>query len=91
MVLHIFTQVADYALEFIRLLEEKFEPSDHVIVFRNKSRKEILEGRFQVKMLFLETRRELVSNMPSLLKSADRIIFHSFPVSRSLLFWYQIP
>ncbi len=89
MVLHIFTQVADYALEFIRLLDEKFEPSDHVVVFRNKSRKDILEGRFKVKILFLETRKELVSNMPSLLKSADRIIFHSFPVSRSLLFWYR--
>jgi dTDP-N-acetylfucosamine:lipid II N-acetylfucosaminyltransferase len=89
MVLHIFTQVADYALEFIRLLNEKFEPSDHVIVFRNKSRREILEGRFQVKILFLETRKELVSNMPSLLKSADKIIFHSFPVSRSLLYWYR--
>ncbi len=89
MVLHIFTQVADYALEFIRLLDEKFESSDHVIVFRNKSRSEILTGRFQVKILFLETRKELVSNMPSLLKSADKILFHSFPVSRSLLFWYK--
>ena len=89
MVLHIFTQVADYAMEFVRLLDEKFEPLDHVIVFRNKSRKVILEGKFQVKILFLETRKELVSNMPSLLKSADKIIFHSFPVSRSLLYWYR--
>jgi dTDP-N-acetylfucosamine:lipid II N-acetylfucosaminyltransferase len=89
MVLHIFTQVADYALEFIRLLNEKFEPSNHIIVFRNKSKKEILEGKFTVKILFLETRKELVSSMPSLLKSADKIIFHSFPVSRSLLFWYR--
>ncbi len=88
MVLHIFTQVSDYALEFIRLLEEKFEWQGHVIVFRNKSRKDLLEG-FRVKILFLETRKELVSKMPSLLKSADKIIFHSFPVSRSLLYWYR--
>jgi dTDP-N-acetylfucosamine:lipid II N-acetylfucosaminyltransferase len=89
MVLHIFTQVSDYALEFIRLLKEKFEPLDHILVFRNKSRKEILEGKFQGKIYFLETRKELVSNMPSLLKNTDKIIFHSFPVSRSLLFWYR--
>jgi dTDP-N-acetylfucosamine:lipid II N-acetylfucosaminyltransferase len=89
MVLHIFTQVSDYALEFIRLLEEKFECSGHVIVFRNKSRREILEGRYRVKILFLETRKEMVSTMSSLLKEADKIIFHSFPVSRSLLYWYR--
>lgn len=89
MVLHIFTQVADYALEFIRLLNEKFETEGHIIVFRNKSRKEILEGKFNLKIVFLETRKELVSNMPSLLESADKIIFHSFPVSRSLLFWFR--
>jgi dTDP-N-acetylfucosamine:lipid II N-acetylfucosaminyltransferase len=89
MVLHIFTQAADYAMEFIRLLDEKFEPSDHVIVFRSRSGKEIPEGKSRVKILFLETRHELVSNMPSLLKNADKIIFHSFPVSRSLMFWYR--
>jgi hypothetical protein len=89
MVLHIFTRVSDYALEFIRLLDEKFDCTGHIIVFRNKSKKEILEGRFKVKTLFLESRKELVSQMPYLLKSADKIIFHSFPVSRSLLYWYR--
>jgi hypothetical protein len=89
MVIHVFTQVSDYAVEFIRMLTGKFDVECHLVVFRNKTKSEEVDGKYPVKIMFLETRMELRSTMPALLQNADQIVFHSFPVSRSLFFWYR--
>lgn len=88
MILHIFTQVSDYSIEFLKMLNEKFEPAEHVIVFRSKTNKNIPQGNLQ-NIRFITSRRELIAEMPELLKNCSRLIFHSFPVSRSLFFWYR--
>jgi len=71
------------------MLIEKFDPAGHVIVFRSKARADDVHGRNKLDIQFMETRKELLSEMPQLLRNSTRLIFHSFPVSRSLFFWYR--
>jgi hypothetical protein len=89
MILHIFTQVSDYCVEFLKLVAGNFPPGEHLVVFRSAARRNQVEDKFPMPMLFLENRNEMIRLMPPLLVSADRIIFHSFPVSRSLVFWWK--
>jgi|WetSurSiteA1Bulk_404760.scaffolds.fasta_scaffold01443_4 dTDP-N-acetylfucosamine:lipid II N-acetylfucosaminyltransferase len=89
MIVHIFTQISDYSTEFIRMLTEEFDTSGHVVVFRSKAREKELRGIYNIKMLYLECRKDFLTHMPPLIRSADKLIFHSFPVSRSLFFWYR--
>jgi dTDP-N-acetylfucosamine:lipid II N-acetylfucosaminyltransferase len=88
MILHLFTQVSEYSIEFIRLLADEFDPSDHLVVFRNKKNAEKINNA-GIDIRFIESRQELISQMPLLLEKSRKMIFHSFPVSRSLLFWYR--
>ncbi|HLO59117.1 MAG TPA: TDP-N-acetylfucosamine:lipid II N-acetylfucosaminyltransferase [Bacteroidales bacterium] len=88
MILHLFTQVSEYSLEFIRLLADEFDPSEHLVVFRNRANAEKV-NQTGIDVRFIESRQELISQLPLLLEKSSKIIFHSFPVSRSLLFWYR--
>ena len=87
MIVHVFTQVSDYSSEFLNMLAEAFNADDHVIIFRKKTAWAKPPSVLNIK--YLTTRGDMITQMPSLLKEADKIVFHSFPVSRSLLFWYQ--
>ncbi len=90
MILHLFTRVSDYSNEYLQMLTERFNPKDYVIVFRNDYRDQETLIRFpSIKIIFLGTRNDLISKMPALLKKSKKIIFHSFPISRSLFFWYR--
>ena len=88
MVLHVFTQVSDYSIEFLKMLVNKFNIEDHVVVFRSRNRMSEAEAIYP-KVLFLTSRKDVISMLAPLLNKAERVIFHSFPVSRSLFFWIR--
>jgi hypothetical protein len=70
------------------LLADEFDPSDHLVVFRSKKNAEKIKNT-GIDIRFIESRQELISQLPLLLEKSRKVIFHSFPVSRSLLFWYR--
>jgi hypothetical protein len=88
MILHLFTQVSEYSIEFMKLLGNNFNTSDHVIVFRSKTKENEARNVYP-NVIFVTSRKEVLKVLPPLLKAATRIIFHSFPVSRSLFFWIR--
>jgi hypothetical protein len=89
MILHIFTRVSDYSAEFMALLTEKFQGEDHILIFRNSNNRHLIEGKFPFRIFFLVDRKDLIEQMPGLMARSEKILFHSFPVSRSLLFWFR--
>ena len=88
MVLHVFTQVSDYSIEFLKMLVVKFNITSHVIVFRSKKRESEAKAIYR-DVLFLNSRKDFISMLTPLLNTTERVIFHSFPVSRSLFFWIR--
>ncbi len=86
MILHLFTQVSDYSIEFIKMMLNNFDMQEHIIVFRSRAKEQEIKAIYP-DVLFVTTRHELISNLSPLIKKSKRILFHSFPVSRSLFFW----
>lgn len=71
------------------MLSEHFDQERHTIIFRSPARAEEVLETFDLKVMFLHRRKDFLKQMPPLIIGAEIILFHSFPVSRSLLFWYR--